>query len=147
MSRITPIASKRIVWAVGRMCFSSRSQAVGEPAQTRALARAQPHERLLVGADPLPPGVHATGLHLGEHERTSVEGDQVDLAVARTFVAADRREPEPVHVGRRVLLAAAAERRAPVGIAWFAACCGGVRGLGRGIVGGHDHNARSQNVT
>jgi hypothetical protein len=46
---------------------------------------------------------------LYEHQRASVEGDQVDLAMERACVARQAREPETLEVGRREVLPEAAE--------------------------------------
>ena len=52
MSSTTPIASKRIVSALGRALRSSRSHAAAASLRSRALATgAEPRQRLLVGAD------------------------------------------------------------------------------------------------
>ena len=59
--------------------------------------------------------MHAARLDLGEHERCSVEHDQVDLAMAGARVAREHRVAEPDQVGSRQLLAEASERAACVG--------------------------------
>jgi hypothetical protein len=59
----------------------------------------------------------AARLHLGEHERGSIEGDQVDLAPARANVAREHREAQAFEVPGGDLLAKAAERSPAVGIA------------------------------
>ena len=59
--------------------------------------------------------LHATGLDLDEHERSAVERDQVDLAVAGALVAPERGEAQAVQVLGGQLLAAAAERVARIG--------------------------------
>jgi hypothetical protein len=83
-----------------------------EPAQTFALTRFKSPQRLLVGTDALSARVDATRLDLGEHERVSVESDQVDLAMTGTFVTSQWSEPEPVEMSHGQLLAETAQRAA-----------------------------------
>ena len=93
LSTITPTASKRIVCAVGLTLLRSHSQATAR-CRSRARWRGQQPARGSAGQGGagLLPRAHAAGLDLGEHERAAVEGDQVDLAVARAHVAVDHRE-------------------------------------------------------
>jgi hypothetical protein len=60
---------------------------------------------------------HAARLHLGEHERGSIEGDQVDLAPARANVAREHREAQAFEVPGGDLLAKSAERAPWIGTA------------------------------
>src|SRR5262249_61487358 len=67
-----------------------------------------------VGADSALAGADATRLDLGEHERASVAGDQVDLTAPGAYVARQDREAQTPQVGVRQLLAQPRERPAPV---------------------------------
>jgi hypothetical protein len=87
----------------------------GKPPQARALTSMQPRQRLLIGTNALLAGTHSARLDLGEHERVSVEDNQVDLAVTRAFVATQRGEAEPVEVGHGHILAETAQLAAHVG--------------------------------
>ena len=102
----------------------------GEPAQSQALARAQSRQRILVGTDASLPSPHPTRLDLGEDERRPVEGDQVDLAIARAKVSCQNGEAEPLQAPLGELLAEAAESAASVDLAATVRRC-------LGAVGGH----------
>ena len=113
-SRVTPTASKRIV-AHRRAC----APILGEPsareaAQTQPLARAQPCQRLLLGGQPARVRGQPARLHLDEHERAPVAGDQVDLTGAGAHVAGEHGEAQPLEVLCGELLAARAERAARI---------------------------------
>jgi hypothetical protein len=77
--------------------------------QAGSLARAQPGQRLLIGADAVLPGAHAAGLDLSEDERAPVEDDQVDLARTCAHVARERGEAEPGQVSGSQVLTEAPE--------------------------------------
>jgi hypothetical protein len=64
-----------------------------EASQPRALAAAQPRQRLLLGSQ-TPASIRAARLDLDEGHYLAVEGDQVDLSVARTDIAREDREAE-----------------------------------------------------
>ena len=49
------------------------------------------------------------GTNLHEHDRAAVEGDDVDVAAEDPLTAADDSVAKPPKVGRRLILAAAAE--------------------------------------
>jgi hypothetical protein len=77
----------------------------GESTQTGALTRAQPRQRLWVGANALLLHVYAACLDLREHKRVSVESNQGDLAVTDTFVTVQWGKPKPVKMGSDKLFA------------------------------------------
>jgi hypothetical protein len=89
----------------------------GEAPQARPLARAKARQGMLPGAVARQERAHAARLHLGEHERGSIEGDQVDLAPARANVAREHREAQAFEMAGGDLLTKAAERAPAIGIA------------------------------
>jgi hypothetical protein len=82
----------------------------GEPPQPLPLVRAKTGQGMLPGVVVRLAGDNAARLHLGEDERGSVEGDQVDLAPARANVAREHREAQAFEVTGGDLLAKSAER-------------------------------------
>ena len=98
----------------------------GEAPQALPLARAKARQGILPGAVARLPPAHATCLHLDEHKRPSVEGDQVDLAPARANVAPEHREAQAFEVAGGDLLAESADRAPRIGIAGAPGWRGGV---------------------
>jgi hypothetical protein len=95
--------------------------------QPRALTWAQSDERTLAAGERVPTRRAASrALHLGEHQRGSVEGDQVDLAPARANVAPEHREAQAFEVAGGDLLAESADRAPRIGIAGAPGWRGGV---------------------
>jgi hypothetical protein len=88
-----------------------------EDPQACPLARAKARQGMLPETLARRERAHAARLHLGEHERGSIEGDQVDLASARANVACEHREAQAFEVPGGKLLAKAAERAPAIGIA------------------------------
>ncbi len=93
----------------------SRAPAVAKPHRRQPpkacpLALAQRGQRVLIGANTAAVLTDPTGLDLGEHERAPVEGDQVDLTVARANVAPQDAKADPPQVRRRQLLAESTQR-------------------------------------
>ncbi len=93
-----------------------------EPSQACALARTQPRQRLLIGANRSPAESRAASLDLDEHERLAIEHDQVDLAVAGARVARQRREAKAREVGRRKVLSEAPREAPRIGAALGMLC-------------------------
>src|SRR6185437_915531 len=96
--------------------------------QACALAELQPRQRLVLRAQAPAPIARASRLYLDEHERSAVERDQVDLAMAGPRVALHRHEPETPEVDDREILAERAQRAPPVApgrhAGWRCAVCG-----------------------
>ena len=107
-------ADRAGVWAVRSLLAKPRG---GEASQAHPLARAKARQGMLPGAGARQERAHTARLHLGEHERGSIEGDQVDLAPARTNVACEHREAQAFEMPGGDLLAKAAERSPAIGIA------------------------------
>ena len=119
----------------------------GEAPQALPLARPKARQGILSSAVARLPPAHATRLHLDEHERPSVEGDQVDLAPTCANVAREHREAQALEVPGGDLLAKAAERAPAVGIAgapaWQRGEAGGSQGEPRYRLPGRVPAARS----
>src|SRR5207245_2720259 len=81
-----------------------------QPPKACPLALAQRGQRVLIGANTAAVLTDPTGLDLGEDERAPVEGDQVDLTVARANVAPHDAKADPPQVRRRQLLAESTQR-------------------------------------
>ena len=107
----------------------------GEAPQARPLARAKAGQGMLPGAVARQERAHAARLHLGEHERGSIEGDQVDLAPSRANVARKHREAQAFEIASSDLLTKAAERTPTIGVASAPAWHGG------GVKGRHGGKA------
>src|SRR5450759_4709465 len=78
--------------------------------QACALAELQPRQRLVLRTEAPAAVAGASRLDLGEHQHPPVEGDQVDLAMARSHVARHHHEPEAAEVAYREILSDGAQR-------------------------------------